>query len=78
MTFTDYIFAKTAKFTGRVVESWYAKFADLFDRGILCRHGVMCDEYCLDCLADQMDLTYIRREIEHVLALEELNEIYAQ
>lgn len=77
MTLTDYIFAKTAKFIGHVVESWYAKFADLFDRGIVCKHGAMCDEDCLDCLADMMDVAYIRRELEHVLALEELNEIWS-
>lgn len=76
MTLTDYIFAKTAQFVGGLIYEWTAKHADLIDRGILCRHGVMCDVDCLDCLADMSDLAYIRRELEHVLALEELNEIW--
>jgi len=77
MTITDYIFAKTAQFIGSLIYEWTAKHADLVDRGILCRHGVICGSDCIDCCADLMDIEYIRRELEHVLALEELNEIWS-
>ncbi|MBX9951477.1 MAG: hypothetical protein K2Y39_20070 [Candidatus Obscuribacterales bacterium] len=76
MTLTDYIFAKTAQFIGSVIYEWTAKHANLVDRGILCRHGVMCGRECFDCRADLMDIAYIRRELEHIVALHDLNEIW--
>lgn len=77
MNVQDYIIAKTAPVINGFVESWYAKLADLFDRGIICKHGAMSDEDCYDCIAEQSDLAYIRKEIEHIIALQELGEIWA-